>query len=162
MVAPAAAPAGAGRTVGGVAEAGAASGAEEDGSNGLRRAPLSPPLDDRLRGWTSGLRRAKAAAKGEGARVNKKSWAPAGAFAAGGGDPRVEAALQSESFKALQAERVLAFDPAVFPLQQAVLDMLAGAEPRIRETGLSQMHFAMDPKWDRGKSFKPHRRKFNG
>jgi len=137
-------------------------GAAADGGGAGRGLSVAPPLEDKLRGWTSGLRRAKAAAKGDGARVNKKSWAPAGAFADSGGDPRVEAALRSEGFKALQAERVLAYDPDVFPLQHAVLDMLAGAEPRIRETGLSQMHFAMDHKWDRSKSFKPHRRKFNG
>ena len=52
--------------------------------------------------------------------------------------------------------------PLSLPLHQAALDMLTGAEPRIRDTGLSQMHLAMDAQWNRSKSFKPHRRKFNG
>jgi hypothetical protein len=114
-----------------------------------------------LKGWTNGLRRAKAAAQGEGWRVNKKSWAPADAFV-GGSPPAVEAALESPGFRALQAEGVFAYEPSAFPLHQAALDMLTGAEPRIRDTGLSQMHLAMDAQWNRSKSFKPHRRKFNG
>lgn len=127
----------------------------------MRALDCRPNMEDKLKGWTSGLRRAKAAAKGEGARVNKKSWAPASAFT-GGSPPHVEEALESPGFRALQTESVIAYDPSAFPLHQAVLDMVAGVEPRIRETGLSQMHFAMDSKWTRSKSFKPHRRKFNG
>lgn len=126
-----------------------------------RALDYSSRMEDKLKGWTSGLRRAKAAAKGEGARVNKKSWAPASAFT-GGSPPHVEEALESPGFRALQKESVIAYDPSAFPLHQAVLDMVAGVEPRVRETGLSQMHFAMDSKWTRSKSFKPHRRKFNG
>jgi len=77
-------------------------------------------------------------------------------------DPRVEAALASTGFEALTREAVLAYDPAQFQLAEAVLEMIAGAEPRVHSTGLSALHLAFDASWDRGKSFKPHRRKVNG
>ena len=120
--------------------------------------------EEKLKGWTKGLRRAKAAAKGNLSLKQlkqKKSWAPLAAFQ-GGGDPAVEAALESEGFQKLQTEAVLDFDASIFRLEQAVVDMIAGAEPRIRETGLRGLHQAMDPKWERSKSFKQHRKKMNG
>lgn len=79
-----------------------------------------------------------------------------------GGDLAVEEALESEGFKQLQREFLLVYDPAAFRLEEAVLEMIAGTEPRVRSTGLHALHHAFDAEWDRCKSFKPHRRKLNG
>ena len=119
---------------------------------------------DKLKGWTQGLRRANAAAT-HGLSLKqmkqKQSWAPLAAFQAGS-NPAVEAALEGEGFRALQAESVLEYDAGVFRLEQAVLEMISAAEPRARETGLRGLHEAFDPQWQRSKSFKPHRKKMNG
>ena len=66
-----------------------------------------PQYREKLKGWTGGLKRAKAAAKGDLSlkhySANKNRWAPVGAFQ-GGGDPAVEVALGSEGFIALQVD----------------------------------------------------------
>ena len=118
--------------------------AQEDarGEEAVPAAGDAPAHHDKLKGWTQGLRRAKAAAtRGLSLKQmkQKKSWAPLAAFQ-GGSDPAVEAALGGEGFRALQQERVLEYDAGVFRLEQAALEMIAAAEPRARETGLRGLH----------------------
>ena len=154
------------------ANGGCASPAPEDVSRAGRSARAEEEADeeqarrlkDKLKGWTAGLRRAKAASKGDLTldrySKSRQKWAPVGAFQ--GGSPAVQDALASVPFKALQVEEILCYDTQVFQLQGAVLDMIAGAEPRVRETGLHGLHLGFDSQWDRSKSFKSHRKKMNG
>jgi len=154
------------------ANGGCASPAPEDVSRTGRSARAEEEADegqarwckDKLKGWTAGLRRAKAASKGDLTldrySKSRQKWAPVGAFQ--GGSPAVQDALVSAPFKALQVEEILEYDSQVFQLQGAVLDMIAGTEPRVRETGLHGLHLGFDSSWDRSKSFKSHRKKMNG
>ena len=121
---------------------------------------------EKLQGWAAGLKKARAAARSardEGAPhtlhfSRGRRWQPL----QGGDNPAVNAALASEGFRSLQREAVLSYDPARFRLKEAVMEMIAGAEPRVRAHTLSTLHLAFDPAWERSKSFKPHRRKMNG